>query len=168
MYRYVPLEPKKKERLLALLCLLLTAIFFVLSGAPRMILSTLLRFLGCVHLVLFCGIVIFCLSHVYHYCIEMREDRSNAVPDLVILQYRGRRMRTVCRISVLDVREVRQVTREARRALAVETRGARVYRYYDRIRPENLYLLTVTDGDCTCCLYMMADERLLSYFTTEA
>ena len=164
MYCYEMVGKKRKEAFLAISLLILSVLFFAFAEFPAGLLPQLFRLVGFLHLTAFLGVLLFCFLQSYLYCIEAGESAYTEAPDFVILQRRGRQTRTVCRISVLDVQAVQRVTPENRKALHTEIKGRRVYHYCDRIRPDNLYLLTVTEGEDVCYIRIMADERLLSYF----
>ena len=128
-------------------------------------LTLLFRLLGLCHLIVFFILLFSCVLLRYVYCIEPRDGGyAGDAPDLVILQQQGKRTVTVCRISVNDIVSVMHVTADNRKQLERERQGVRVYHYVDRIRPDNLYLLTVRDGEHEYDLRILADERLLSYF----
>lgn len=166
MYRYTPQEPKKREGMVTMAVLLLSCATLAVSEIPNMLLPMLWQLIGLCLLTAFLLLMVTYLLRRYIYCIEPRDDgASTDVPDLVILQQQGKRIGTVCRISVSDVEKITHVTKENRRALAKTVKGGRIYHYADRIAPPNLYLLTVRDGDRRFYLRILADERLLSYFS---
>ena len=165
MYRYWSAAPKRRERWFTWSAAMLCLVFFALSKIPNILLPGVFRLLGLCHLIAFFVLLFSCVLLSYVYCIEPREGGyAEDVPDFVILQRQGKRTLTVCRISVSDVVSVTHVAPENRKRLERERQGVRVYHYVDRIRPDNLYLLTVRDGESEYDLRIMADERLLSYF----
>ena len=165
MYRYTPQEPKRREAAITLTVLILSIATLAASKIPDILFPTLLQLVGLCLLAAFLLLTLACLLSRYTYCIEPRDDGIiTDVPDFVILYQQGKRIGTVCRISVSDVESVAHITRKKRRALAKATKGRRIYHYTDRINPPNLYLLTVRDGERRYAIRIVADERLLSYF----
>ena len=164
MYRYWCAVPKRKERWLTWSAGMLGLAFFALSQIPNSLFPGVFRLLGLCHLIAFFVLLFSYVLLRYIYCIEPREGGyAEDAPDFVILQQQGKRTVTVCRISVNDIVSVTHVTADNRKPLERERQGVRVYHYVDRIRPDNLYLLTVRDGEHEYDLRILADERLLSY-----
>ena len=165
MYRYCSAAPKTRERWLTWSACMLGLVFFAPTKLPGILVPGIFRLLGFLHITAFLILLFSCVLPSYSYCIEPREGGYEGdAPDLVILLQQGKRTQTVCRISVRDVVSVIHVTAENRKQVERERRGVRVYHYVDRIRPDNLYLLTVRDGEYEYDLRILADERLLSYF----
>ena len=161
MYQYQSNAPKRREMTFAVAAFALGAAFFALSKLPNAVLPSLLQLFGMAHFTVFLWLLVSCFLQTYTYCITPREGAyDNDAPDFVILQRKGTRSQVVCRISVQDVVAMERITPENRRAIAQKCRGAQVYRYVDRIYPENLYLLTVRDGDLEYYLRILTDERL--------
>lgn len=166
MYRYTPQEPKRREATVTVALLLLASATIAVSKIPNILFPMLLQLVGLCLLAVFLLFTVTYLLRRYIYCIEPRDDGIvTDSPDFVILQQQGKRIGTVCRISVSDVESAVRITKENRRVLAKQIRGGRIYHYADRINPPNLYLLTVRDGDRRFYIRILADERLLTYFS---
>lgn len=97
--------------------------------------------------------------------------------DLVISELRGyfgkentvKVRKTVCRISVLDIRETAAVKNDKEgkkriKALKKEARreGAAIYNYCADVFPEAYTVIKVSDRDCTSYIKFSPDEKLLS------
>ena len=161
MYEYFPKEPKKKEQMLLFGFLIGGSFLYGISQIPNLPFPAILQV---VSFFLFTGAVIVLSRYLlrnYAYRIEPREGFD--VCDLTVTEYCGKRISVVCRISLSDVIAVRHVTVQEARSIARLQKGKTVYDYTCRISPENLYLLTVRNGEETYDLRIVADDGLVAF-----
>ena len=164
MYEFLPKAPKNKEKLI-LFCLLgLAVLLFGVSRVPNLPFPAGWQLISVILLV---GVVLIATRYLlreYTYCIAPREEGYHFTSlDFTIVEHYSRRSVVVCRISVTDILEVTRVTRENRKQLFASLKGKRVYDYTARILPDDLYLLTVKDGEDSFFVRVEADERLVSF-----
>ena len=161
MYEYFPKEPKKQEMMI--LAGLLGSGFFLygFSRIPDLPFPALLQLFS---VILMVGAVIVLTRYLlrdFCYRIEPREESD--IPDFTVTEYCGKRISVVCRISLNDITEVRPMTVKEARNLAKGQKSRRVYDYTCRINPENLYLLTVSAGEDTFDIRIIADKALTEF-----
>ena len=98
----------------------------------------------------------------YVFRIEPRADAAPDAPlDFVVTEHYGRRVSTVCRISVADIEQIIPITPENRRALTAHQKGRFFYDYTADLFSQNRYLLLVQSGEHRFVARILADERLL-------
>ncbi len=164
IYLYEPKLPKKYERLIALITALLGVALFAVSQIPALPIPALYQFLGLVSLTASIVLVSRYLMRRYVYSIEMRTDGGeDAPPDFVVVEHYGRRVSTVCRVSVAEIEEILPLTRENRRQAATLQRGRFFYDYTADLFSANRYLVSVQSGDHLFVARILADEALLRY-----
>ena len=163
MYEYTPRHEKRCERGLAALSLIGGAVCMILSNLH--LVSDTESFLFSIASLLFDvpGFVVLLrfLTHCYSCCVAPREDGILGY-DLTVTDSVGKRQKVVCRISVSDVIKIERVTKENRREVFGRAKGRRIYRYTDCMGYEDTYLLSAVDAGEEICIYLHADERLIS------
>lgn len=161
MYEYFPKDPKKKE-LWILLGLLGTGFFlYGISQIPGLPVPAVLQLLS---VILMGGVVIVLTRYLLRdFCYRIEARDGFDVPDLTVTEYCGRRITVVCRISLNDIIEVRAMTAKEARTLAKAQKGRLVYDYTCRMDPDNLYLLSVRDGEKSYDIRIVADAGLSAY-----
>lgn len=162
MYEYAPNSPKKRETCLLLMFILPAVLFYGCSYLPDIGFAWLYRLSALVLLVCAVAVVTRYLIRRYVYRAEPCADARGAV-DLTVTEFLGKCATVVCRVSADDILDAVLVTPENRRSLTAQTRGHRTYDYTDRLYPQNRYRLSVLDGEETFYVYILADEKLLSF-----
>ena len=161
MYEYFPKEPKKKE-LLILFGLLGAGLFlYGISQIPNLPFPAALQMLAVI--LLGCAVVVLTRYLLRDFCYRIEARGGSDVPDLTVTEYCGKRISVVCRISLGDIVTVRPINAREARSLAKAQRNRRIYDYTCRINPENLYLVTVRDGEESYDLRIVADKGLVAY-----
>lgn len=161
MCEYHTKGKKRRERLVLLVSLLLGSVSFGFSMLPAVLYPMLYQLLAVLCFVLSVWMLVRYLMRDYIFRVYPREDGKNGGPDLTITEIYGRKRTVVCRVSVSDILEVEEITKENRRELKAKQRGKDVYVYTGEMRPPSLYLLTVADGETVFFLQIYADEALL-------
>ena len=161
MYEYAPALPKKKERLIAILSLLLGLLMFGFSQIGGIPFPVIYQLVGIAFLAVFIIFISRYLMRRYVYTVESRGE--GLPPDFIVTEYYGRRITVVCRISVSDIEEVIPITRENRQELRAKQTGRLFYDYTADLFSKNRYLITVTDGEHRFCARILADDGLLGW-----
>ena len=160
-YEYDPRSPKIKELGLFLAMTLPALPLFALSWGIGNVFAWLYRLTAVLLLTVGFGFASRYLMRRYVYRIEPRDGvRLDAPPDFVVIEQIGKRVRTVCRVSVGDAVEITRLTHENRKALAESGKKKRCYVYIAGLSPAEEVLLTVLDGDEAVCIRVLADEKL--------
>ena len=163
MYEYFPKGPKKRE--FAVLTGLLGGGFFVFgfSKIPNLPFPGMLQLLS---VIMMTGAVIVLTRYLLRdFCYRIDLSEGSGAPDFTVTEYCGKRISVVCRISLNDVVEVRPITAKEGRSLAKERKGRRVYDYTCLMDPENLYLLTIRDGEDLYDVRIVADAELCKHLS---
>ncbi len=164
MYEYAPVLPKKKERILMLLSLLLGLSLFGFSQIPSIPFSMIYQLLGFLSLLVFIFFVSRYLVRRYVYRIEPRSDGgAGDAPDFVITEHYGRRITVVCRVSVSDIEEILPITQENQTVIKEKQKGCSIYDYTADLFSQNRYLVTIADGEQRFCVRILADKELLKW-----
>lgn len=160
MVEFSPKPQKKKEKTLLFGLLGIAVLLFVGAALPNNpIPPAILQLLAVVSLVGAVMVITRSLMRNYTYAITTEEGRT--VPDLVVTEIYGAKISVVCRISLDDISEAEEVTRENRRALAERTRGRCVFRYTAELFPESLIFVTVTENGEPYYLWLSGGTDLL-------
>ena len=144
MYRYEPKHKKTVEKRLTFGLYIIGFLCFLISQLPVMHFPALLQIVG---LFLLTSATLILLQYIlrdYAYCVE---ESNQAVPDLTVTEYYGRRITVVCRIAITDVEAITPIKKETREQIKRITKGKHVYAYSSEMSPADLCLLTVRMGD---------------------
>lgn len=160
-YEYDPRSPKIKELGLFLAMTLPALPLFALSWGIGNVFAWLYRLTAVLLLTVGFGFASRYLMRRYVYRIELRDGvRLDAPPDFVVIEQIGKRVRTVCRVSVGDAVEITRLTHENCKTLIEDAKKKRCYVYTDRLPASNDTFLTVLDGEEYVCIRVLADEKL--------
>ena len=160
-YEYDPKSPKIKELGLFLAMTLPALPLFAFSWWVSLAVAWLYRFTAVILLTVGFAFSSRYLMRRYTYRIEPRHGvRLEAPPDLVVIEQVGKRIRTVCRVSLGDAVEITRLTQENRKTLIEDAKKKRCYVYTDRLPASNDTFLTVLDGEEYVWIRILADEKL--------
>ncbi len=163
MYRYEPKSKKKREKGLLFALLILAVALFGCAQIPNVFLPAVLQLLGVFCLVGVVMLISRYLLRSYAYSVEPSETAAPDAPkDLVITETYGNRVSVVCRISVINVESIREITPQNRKQIAAELKGKRVYKYAAELFPEDYHLLSVSLDEERFFIKLSADQPLIS------
>lgn len=159
VYEYRPNPKKRKEKLLTAFFFSLAVLFFAAAYLPGIPLPWVFQsisvggFGACIYL------VSRYLIKSFSYRVEPSSYGEGV--DFVILEKTGKRIQTVCRISVADVQEAEWITRENQKTAFQKTKKSRVYRYHSQMEPTDHCLVSFSEGEDTSYLLISANEPLI-------
>lgn len=160
-YEYDPKSPKIKELGLFLAMTLPALPLFAFSWGIGNTFAWLYRLTTALLLTVGFAVASRYLMRHYVYRIEPRDGvRMDTPPDFVVIEQIGKRVRTVCRVSVGDAVEITRLTQENRKRLIENAKKKRCYIYTDRLPTSNDAFLTVLDGEELVSIRILADEKL--------
>lgn len=164
MYEYNPELPKKRERLISVILLLLGVALFVFSQVKGIPFPIIYQLLALAALTAFIILLSRYLMRRYTYRIMPRSHTGDDLPpDFVVTEYYGRRITVVCRVSVDDVEEIVPIAKENRREWKSKQGGRFFYDYTADLFSKNRFLIVVTDGEHRFTARILADETLLRF-----
>ena len=149
---------KKREKLIVLGLFVLGTLFYGGSVIPNVPFPALIQLLSVLVWLSAALIAFRYLLLDYHYRIEAREGTDEL--DLVIVERRGRRVSTVCRVGIETIRSTTQICKENRRTVRELTREKTVYRYTAVLFSSDRYLLEIDDGNESYFVQIMSDSNL--------
>ena len=123
MYRYEPKHKKIVEKRLTFGLFFVGALCFLLSKLPMLLFPALLQIVA--FFLITGGILVLgqYLLRDYAYCVE---ESNQAIPDLTVTEYYGKRVRVVCRIAISDIEAVTPIRRTTREQIKLITKGRHV------------------------------------------
>ena len=157
MYDYIPVRKGILARLLALFLFLLTVGLLILStqldkAAPFVQSAALLLLLPTVQIVTRFIII--------RYLYRIAPYESGEV-DFEIYSYRGgNKMQLICRVGLEEVTAVTPLGDENRKP----QKGVPRYNYCPDMKPQNAFVLSVTNADGRCEVLLQPDDKLLEIF----
>lgn len=124
----------------ALLCLILGAALFILSGSGYVAIPTLAQIISIILLAASIYIATAYLLREYTYSIEpnthiVEDDDLSGQFDLIITELKGRRLVKVCHIEMKDVKEIRIITPDNKKTVKSQRKGANCYTYNTQFAP---------------------------------
>ena len=158
IYEYVPKSKRKQEKILLLAMITAAVLLFAASRLPGIPFPFLFQLFSIFCLVVVIMLTARCLLRSYVYRIEQGEDGTGE--DLVIVEYYGNHVATVCRLALTDIRRVVRRDSQTRTALVESMKGKRLYRYTEEFSPADLCVLEADDEGETVFLRISADETL--------
>lgn len=160
MIVYAPKSKKIREKILLSVSLVFAAALFGAGCVPAIPLPAVWQFFCVCFLTVAIVVVGRYLMRDYVYRIEPSENEPTET-DFVITERYGRRSTVVCRIALSEIRRAERATKETLQAFSAEKKNGRVYHYTAEMKPRDLCLLTVENGDGICRMRISADDALL-------
>ena len=157
MYDYIPVRKGILARLLALFLFLLSVALLILSmqlgkAAPFVQSAALLLLLPTVQIVT--------RFIIMRYLYRIAPYESGEV-DFEIYSYRGgNKMQLICRVGLEEVTAVTPLGNENRKP----QKGVPRYNYCPDMKPQNAFVLSVTNADGDCEVLLQPDDKLLEIF----
>ena len=153
MYDYKPTRTNQNARVAVFICLAAAVIAFASSGMVPKYPSIL----QCIGLCLLVPVIQITARYlILQYLYRLREHEDGSV-DLEIYTYRGgSRMQLVCRVGLSEITAAASLTAENRAA----PHGIKRYNYHPDLRPATGLVLSVTNGDGECEIFLSPDEYL--------
>ncbi len=162
-YLYAPRFKKVREKAMVLLLFVLSVALFVFSKMPNIPVPAAWQALALVALVIsILGLTQSVLKR-YTYAVE----ETDASTDLVVTEHSGKHTRVVCRVSLLDIKELRRLDPNDRRGGSLPRTAGRLYSYVDALEASIVLLLTLSEGEETVYMRIAADETLFSILSTK-
>jgi hypothetical protein len=158
---FEPQESKKKEKLLCGGAFLLGVIATASSRIPEILFPAGLQMVGAVSLVLSAMIVAGCLVRRYVYRIEVEDDSKMGTPDLTVIEYMGKRVRVVCRVSLDEVADVERITRENKERIVKEMKGHPKFNYTGVLFSESMWLVRLKGSGEYTYLQILANQDFI-------
>jgi hypothetical protein len=151
MFRKIIKHKNTAGKISALLCLILGAALFILSGSGYVAVPALAQAISIGLLVAAIYIASVFLLREYTYAIEpnihvVEDNDLSKQYDLIVTELKGRRQVKVCHIEMSDVKEIRIITPENKKTVKAERKGAKCYTYDTRFAP-NLQVEIKADID---------------------
>ena len=163
MYEYTPARKKTRELITALLLVGIAIAIYSVSQIPKLPYPALFQLVAVFFLV---GAVLIVTRFVMRQFTFRVERTEEGAMDLVVVERYGRRLTTVCRISVDRIRMAERPIGEKRRVLAEKKKGKRVYRYTAEFFAPDLCIVETGADDApdgeSIFLEICADETLFS------
>ena len=165
IYEYAPKLKKKKEKTLLLAAITVAVLLYAVSRLPGIPYPFIYQLISIFCLVFVIMLTTRYLMRSYVYRVESGEDGS-AVPDLVIEEYYGNHITTVCRLALSDIRSAVRWNAQTKAALAGPMKDKRLYRYTGEFSPADLCVLEADDEGETIFLRISADDTLMNLILT--
>ncbi len=160
IYEYSPVLPKKKEKLLCWLFLLLGASLFVGSMLPGLSFRWILQLFSFAFFVAFVMLFSLCIMRSYVYTVE--EGREGSL-DFVITEYYGRRRTVVCRVALHSVRSVVAYGKSNPKIASQKTASQKKFVYTAVLFDTPRYLVEFEEAEERFCVCICADDKLLQF-----
>lgn len=160
MYEYAPKFLKRKEKQVTYGLFGVGAVLFVVSSIAGFPVPWVFQILGLAALGGAIYIYSACLARTYVYRVE---DRGRETPDLIVTERVGKRVQTVCRISLASVEAVLTVGRESKEERAKKRTGRQYFSYTGVLFDEVRYDVLATECDVPLLIRICADETLLAF-----
>ncbi len=159
MYEYVPNPSRLREKITVSIAGILAAVLYVVSTLPKTVFAWAFQLGAILCLTLAILITTRYLLRNFAYRVEPAEYGDGM--DFVILETYGKRITTVCRISLDDIRKAEPWNEKTKSAWKNEMKGKRVYRYAPELFARNATVVCIEESDATSFLLISADPQLL-------
>ena len=158
MYEYTPQSSKLREKITVAVAGILAIALYAVSVLPGTAFAWIFQLGAVLCLTLAVLVTARFLLRRFVYRVEP-SDRGSGT-DFVILEVYGKRVTTVCRIAVENIRQVEPWTKEGRSRLASEKNGKRFYRYVAELSPKDAFLIRAEESGEESFLLISADAKL--------
>lgn len=164
MYEYSPKSSKLREKITVAISGILAAVLYILSILPGTLFAWAFQLGAVLCLTLAVLFTARFLLRRFVYSVEPSDSGSGT--DFVIREQYGKKITTVCRIALHQIRRVEPWTKEGKSHLAAEMEGKRVFRYVAELFPQDAVLVIAEEAEENCFLLISADERLAAILSS--
>lgn len=161
MFRITPTPKNTYAKTLCTVCLFLGAALFVFAGTDGVDFPILPQFLGMISLTVSIYIASLYLLRQYTFSIDLNPASENNELDLVILEHKGKREITVCRIGIGDIVSVREVSAQNKKQVMAERKKLKCYTYDTSFIAPRRIEVNCHLGDEDFSILITYDEQLL-------
>lgn len=158
MYEYTPNSSKLREKITVAVAGILAIALYLVSALPGTTFAWAFQLGAVLCLTLAVLVTARFLLRRFVYSVEP-SDRGSGT-DFVIRELYGKRVTTVCRIALEEIRRVEPWTKESRSHLASEKNGKRFYRYVAELSSRDTVLIQAEESGEECFLLISADAQL--------
>ena len=161
MYKNTPKIQNGSAKACSLICLLVGAALWILSGA---------EFVPLTWLVQLCSIIFFAASiymaslyllRLYTFSVEQNDKLGGDNYDFIITERKGKKETVVCRISLDDIVKARIVDKENKKTVERERKKMKCYTYDVQFLPSRQIEITSRWDDDMLSVMITYDEQLL-------
>ena len=157
MYEYQPKETKKREKSIVGITLLLGSFCFGVSRIAEIALPFLYQLLAVLFFSAAVVVAVRYLMRSYRYRLE-ETDRG---VDFTVTEQSGKRIQTVCRISVDEIRKICAASSMSRGDRKRFVGKRLLYPYVASIRPADLVYLLIESNGTQYLIKICADQGLI-------
>lgn len=166
MYEYTPNNSKLREKITVTVSGVLALTLYAVSVLPGTAFAWAFQ-LGAV-LCLTLAVLITARFLLRRFVYSVGPSDYGSGMDFVILEIYGKRMTTVCRIALENIRKVELWTKENKSRFAAEKHRERFYRYVAELSLRNAVLIRAEESGEEFFLLISADARLLALLSNNS